>query len=675
MSFLPFLLAFALVSEQPATPENTPQKPPKVEEAIVVTATRSERAVSELPVSTTVVKEAEIRSAPARSVDDLLRTIPGVHMAIVSGSGSTPNNQRISMHGLGGSRALVLLDGVPLHDPYSGIVQWQRVPLDSLRQIEVVRGGNTSLFGNFALGGTINLITRPVEENGVTADVSYGTNSTEREMLTVDHMVTENLALRVSHNRNTSDGYLRVPNPGPIDTRGWIDSWITAGRADLKISDTAAAFAKASIAQIDISQGTPGTYTARDVFETSAGMHRATGANGFLNGTVFYQRQKERLVNSTIIGQRQSEFVSQDAIIPSTTEGGSLEWSLQRRGVLPFLSVGVDVRRTEAEESRVTFNRSGAITQRNLVTGRQTSIGVFAQTSWRPSDRIEVLTSARLDIFRNEDGSDAVIGGAATVYPSSSSTQLDPRVSVRYAINAQSAVRASAYRAFGAPPLRDMYRNNQTGNSIVLGNPYLKPETLVGGELGYEWAGEHGRAEINVYRSTIDGLVSRAHLAGQPANVFQSVNLGTARAQGLELMGELRVSRRWSMNAGYTFADSTIIDDPDPTIVGNLVPEVARHVGSLGVRFRGERGTTVDARGRVLGRTYGEAANQAVSPAHRIVDLSVSQTVRSWIDVYATLENAFDQGYYFALTPTAFRSGLPRTLTLGIRVSPFRSTP
>lgn len=666
MFLFPFLLAFALGAGEPASDPK-----PKVDEAIVVTATRSEREVSDLPMSATVVSEKDIEAAPVRSVDDLLRTVPGVHMAIVSGSGSTPNNQKISMHGLGGTRALVLLDGVPLHDPYSGIVQWQRVPLDSLRQVEVVRGGNASLFGNFALGGTINLITKPVESNDVTADLSYGTNATERQVLTIDHSINDALALRLSHNRNASDGYLRVPNPGAIDTRGWIDSWMTAGRADYKFSDTAAAFAKASIAQINISQGTPATYTDRDVLEGSAGAHRATFANGFLNGTAFYQRQKERLVNSTIIGARDSEFVSQDATIPSTTLGGSVEWSFQRSGTIPFISIGVDARRTKAEESRETFNRSGATTQRNRVTGQQTSIGVFAQTSWHPTDRIEVLTSARLDIFRNENGSDVIIGGKATEYPAASSKQLDPRVSVRYAINAQIAVRGSVYRAFGAPALRDMYRNNQTGNSLVLGNPYLKPETLVGGEVGFEWAGDRARAEVNLYRSTIDGLVSRAHVNGQPANVFQSVNLGTARAQGLEFMSELRVSRRWSMNAGYTFADSTVTEDPDPAIVGNMIPEVSRHIGSLGVKFRADRGTTLDVRGRVLSRQYGEAANLAVSPAHRIVDIAASHPVRGWLDVYATLENAFDQGYYFALTPTSFRNGLPRTFTAGIRVSAF----
>ncbi|HEX9984261.1 MAG TPA: TonB-dependent receptor [Thermoanaerobaculia bacterium] len=661
MSVCALLFLFSFTAEEP--PAQT-----KVEETVVVTATRSERGVSDLPVSTTVITEEEIEAAPAHSVDDLIRTIPGVQSSVISGSGSTPNNQRISMHGLGGTRALVLLDGVPLHDPYSGIVQWQKVPLDTLRQVEVVRGGNASLFGNFALGGTINLITRPVEENAVRADFSYGSGATSRSSLSVDQLVTEKLAARLSYNRNDAEGFVRVPDPGPIDEAAWIDIWITSGRADYRISDRSNAFLKSSLSQIDISQGTPGTYSKRDIFETSAGAHRALGSKSLLAARAFYQRQSERLVNSTILGARVGEFVSQDATTPANVAGGSLEWSAQRSGVIPFVSFGVDLQQMSASESRMTFNRSGAITQRNLVEGRQRFIGVYAQASWQPSPRLEVLTSARLDTFRNYDGSNAIIGGTTTLYPARSSKQLDPRISIRYALGAHSALRGSAYRAFNAPTLRDLYRNNQTGNSVVLGNPNLEPETLVGGEVGYELALDRGRFELNLFRSTIDGLQSRANVPGQPATVFQYLNLGTARSEGVELISNYRVTRKWSVDAGYTFADSTIIEDPNPELVGKMTPEVPRHAGTLGLRFRGDRGTTADVRGRVVSRSYGEAQNLSLSPAHRVVDISASQELRPWLDVYGMVENGFNEEYWLALAPTSFRSGLPRTVTVGVRV-------
>ncbi len=672
-----FALLFAvLISTSPADeqppsgPNEKHEKPqPVVEETILVTATRSERAVSDLPVSATVVREEEIRETPARSVDDLVRTIPGVHMSVVSGSGSTPNNQRLSMRGLGGTRALVLLDGVPIHDPYSGIVQWQKVPLDSLRQVEVVRGGNASLFGNFALGGTINLITRPVDASAVMLDASYGTGQTGHQALTIDHAITSKLSLRISHDRNDSNGFVRVPDPGPIDIAAWIESAITNARADYNFSDRASAFVNASTSRIDISQGTPVTYSKRDITATSAGMHRGIGASGLLSANAFYQRQSERLVNSTLIGTRQSEFLSQDGTIPSTAEGASIEWAVQRRGVIPFVSVGVDLQQLEAAEDRVTYNRNGAVTQRNRVGGRQRFAGIYAQASWHPSDRLEILGSARLDTFRNENGSDVVAGGTSTFYPNSSSTQIDPRVSARFALSEHSALRASAYRAFNAPTLRDLYRKNQTGNSIILGNPYLEPETLVGGEVGWEWANGPTHVEVNLFRNVIDGLQSRANVAGQPANVFQFFNLGKGRSQGLELLADVRLSRRWSVNAGYTYADATIIEDPSPDLQGKWLPEVAPHMGSFSVRFHGDRGTHADLRGRILSRSYGEAQNVSLSPAHRVVDLSLSQQLRSWIDAYVMVENLFDESYYLALAPTSFRSGLPRTVTAGVRVN------
>lgn len=661
-----FLLALCLSDAPPPAEESTPPET-NVSETILVTATRSERTVSELPVSATVIAEEEIKAAPVRSVDDLLRSVPGVTPAIVSSSGSTPNNQRFSMHGLGGTRALVLLDGIPLHDPYSGIVQWQNVPLQSLRQIEVVRGGNASLFGNFALGGTVNLITRPIEQNDVAIDLSYGSGDSARAALTVDYVVNPLLSLRVSHHQRNSDGFLRVPDPGPIDIDAWVDNAITTARADLRLSDGTSAFVNASTSQIDISQGTPSTFSKRDMHGFSGGLHHAIGAGGLVSANAYTQRQTEHLRNSSIVGRRESEFVTQDGTIPSTGSGVSLEWSTQRRGAIPFVSVGVDLQQLEASEDRLSFNRAGVMTQREVVGGRQRFAGLFAQASWKPSTRIEVLGSARIDWFRSDEGSDVIEGGTSTFYPASSSREFDPRLSMRYALGTRSAIRASVYRAFNAPTLRDLYRNTQSGNSTLFGNPLLQPETLVGGEVGWEWANGRSRVEVNLYRSTIEGMQSRVNVNGNP-NLFRAMNLGTARSQGIEAAGDVRLSRRWLVNAGYTFAHSVVTSDPNPALVGNWLVEVPRHSGSLALRFRGDGGTTGEVRGRVVGRSYGDATNLALAPAHRIVDMSLSQPLRAWLDAYVLIENAFDEQYYMPLAVNSFRSGLPRTVTAGIRV-------
>jgi iron complex outermembrane receptor protein len=126
------------------------------------------------------------------------------------------------------------------------------------------------------------------------------------------------------------------------------------------------------------------------------------------------------------------------------------------------------------------------------------------------------------------------------------------------------------------------------------------------------------------------------------------------------------------VNAGYTYAHSVVTSDPNPALVGNWLAEVPRHAGSLSVRFRGDRGTTGEIRGRVVGRSYGDVTNLALAPAHRIVDLSFSQPLRSWMSAYVLVENAFDEEYYLPLAVNSFRSGLPRTVTIGVRMDALR---
>ncbi len=662
IAVLCILLTSFLRAEEPA------DAVPVVNSTIVVTATRSERAASELPVSTTVIGEDELEAVPPTFIDELLRAVPGVQMNLSGGAAPFTAGQRLSMRGLGGQRALVLLDGIPLHDAYDGTIQWQKVPFDSLRQIEVVRGGAASLFGNFALGGTVNMLTRPVNESGIRLDLASASASTTRGALTIDHEFSERLGLRVSHDRFNSNGYDRVPNPGPVDIDGWNDSWSTAARTDYQLSEAMRGFLKANVSKIHLSQGTPLAADRHDIFDTSAGIQRAMGSGGMLSTSAFYRSQEEETSSGSILGQRESEFLSQASTIPSNVMGASIDWSTSRSGAIAFLSFGVDVQRIETDEHRLQYNRNGAVQREVNLSGSQQFAGLFGQLSWRPSDRLEILASARVDSYKSYDGSELIVKGAQMFYPEVSSTQFDPRVSFRYAVAKSTAIHGAAYRAFKAPTLRELYRSNQMGNSVALANPFLEPETLVGAELGVDWSSDRVHAEVNVFRSDIEGLQSRAPVPGQP-NAFQFLNLGKSRSQGVEAMADVRISPRWAVNLGYTYSDAVVIEDPNPALEGKLIPEVVPRMGSIALRYTGRDATAMTARYRLLSKSYGEAANLAPSPGYRVLDIAVSRPILSWLDAYASLENAFDKSYYYVLSPNMSRSGQPRTLTLGVRMN------
>src|SRR5882724_10805446 len=176
---LPALL-IGLLAVSPAATQQSDD--PTRLEPVVVTVTRMEQKVGEAPASVTVLTRDDIRQSASQTVDDLLRQVPGFSLFRRSSSLVThPTTQGVSLRGIGPSgtsRALVLVDGVPANDAFGGWVYWNRIPLQGIQQIEVVRGGGSSAYGNYALGGVVQVITRRPTERAAFFEGSYGTRDT-----------------------------------------------------------------------------------------------------------------------------------------------------------------------------------------------------------------------------------------------------------------------------------------------------------------------------------------------------------------------------------------------------------------------------------------------------------------------------------------------------------------
>jgi len=130
---------------------------------MVVTATRTERRISQTPVAVSVVTREEIDVAPARNIDDILMTKTGVQMKRAAGmTEGIPSDiiMRGIPGGLASSRALVLVDGIPTNASGTPFLVINEIPLEAIERIEIVRGPYSSLYGANALGGVINVITR-----------------------------------------------------------------------------------------------------------------------------------------------------------------------------------------------------------------------------------------------------------------------------------------------------------------------------------------------------------------------------------------------------------------------------------------------------------------------------------------------------------------------------------
>jgi outer membrane cobalamin receptor len=157
-------------------------EPARVTEQTIVTATRSEQRVADVPASVNVVTSQQIQRSPAVVADDVLRQVPTFSLfRRTSSLAANPTAQGVSLRGVGPSgvsRTLVLLDDVPFNEPFGGWVYWTRVPLMDSDRIEVVDGASSSLYGNYAMGGVINIVTNRAVPRTIIFKPQYGNRAT-----------------------------------------------------------------------------------------------------------------------------------------------------------------------------------------------------------------------------------------------------------------------------------------------------------------------------------------------------------------------------------------------------------------------------------------------------------------------------------------------------------------
>src|SRR2546430_9839662 len=198
-----------------------PDAPVSELEEVVVTSTRTPLPPRQAPGSTTLLPRKQIGTTPYRGgpqIDDLLRAVRGVQPSLLSSRYKHPTAQLFGLHGLGNRRGLVLLDGVPLNDGFGGWINWGRVP-DTIERIEVVPGGSSNLYGTWAMGGVVQILTeQPAPGEHVRAVSRAGNLNTYTESLS-GRYGTDRIGLSLGYRWFHTNGFITVPayQRGPVD--------------------------------------------------------------------------------------------------------------------------------------------------------------------------------------------------------------------------------------------------------------------------------------------------------------------------------------------------------------------------------------------------------------------------------------------------------------------------
>ncbi|MBI2678525.1 MAG: TonB-dependent receptor [Candidatus Koribacter versatilis] len=644
-------------------------------ENITVTAERTAVPLEDAAADVVLLSSDKIASTAAVTVDDALRQVPGFSLFRRSGSRvANPTAQGATLRGLGASgasRALVLRDGIPLNDPFGGWVYWQRVPLVALERAEVLRGGASHLYGSGALSGVVELLTARPRDDVFALDLSLGNEFTADGQLLASVRFGKWRATLAGDYFQT-DGYILVDatERGAVDTPANTKDESALLTIERRLGSNGRVFATGGFFGEYRHNGTPLQTNRTAIGEGVLGADFDTRAGGFVL-RAYGSGQRYNQTFSAIAPDRATEALTRLQRVPAEQLGGSAQWT-KAFGQKHLVVAGFDAREMQGDSDELAI--SGGIATRQLdAGGTARSFGFYAQDMMQLHPRLTLTLGARGDFWRNTDGFSAsrplVPPGPATVtdFPGRSESAFSPSAALLLRASQRWSLTASAYRAFRAPTLNELYRGFRMGNILTLANEDLRAERLTGAEAGARFSSGRFSGGATFFWAEINRPVANVTLSVTPALITrQRQNLGQTRAAGFEVQGQAQVSEHFTLDAGYIFSDPTVTSfAADPALIGLDVPQVPRHTFTFQARYSRPR-WTLAAQGRALSSQFDDDQNLLPLDRFFTLDAFACWRAEEHTELYLAAENVFGQRYQVGRTPVV-TLGPPVLVRGGIR--------
>jgi len=673
-----------------AAPATILLQPSPNSEEITVTAYRAPLGDLESPATTRVLSQQALATTAGITLDDQLRQLPGVELFRRSPSlVANPTSQGISLRGLGStsaSRTLVTEDDVPLNDPLGGWIHWQEQPTLSIRDIELVRGGASDLYGSSAIGGVINVVPVRPSSNSAALTSTYGAEGTHDSSALAQTKFGPWGLLAAAGILGT-DGYIQesAPQRGPVDVASNVHSQnaLLAGEHD---QGPLRLFARASAFNDLRHNGTPLQFNGTRLFRYATGGDWSGPREGAVALRLYGSDERYRPTFSSISNApnaanptcsfRCGEIPTKYSYVPDNELGGAVHWS-QPLGAGLILLAGADVRDIRVWDLEQTLPVGSTVTN---VHDHQRDSGLYTQLMW--VHRAWTVTAAgRGDWYQNFDGQSLTLTGttwtrSATQPPQKDEEMFDPRVGISRKIASHWAVSASGFRAFREPTASELYRATQVGAQLTLPNGNLLSERATGAEAGVATQHDWGTVRASYFFTEVDRPIAALLLS---TNRYMRENLGQIESQGISLDYELMPVRWLAVAGGYQYAHAVVSrvspqqvcgTGSAPTcanLLGNWIPDVAHNLATMNVRAFKPKIGTLNLQGRLSGRQFDDDANQFLLHSYFRLDAYGSHDFGSRIEIFAAGENLLDRSIEVSKTPTT-TLGQPRAARIGFTV-------
>jgi vitamin B12 transporter len=500
---------------------------------VVVTANRFTQKQINTGKVITVIKRKEIENSPFVSIGELLGRQAGI--TIIGSNNSPGANNDVYMRGAGTGNLLILIDGLPAYDVSSirETFDINFIPLGEIERIEILKGGQSTLYGSDAVAGVVNIITRNSETKKPSAQLhlqngSYNSNSLD---LSSSGKVGA-LKYKMQYMRSTSDGFssaIDSTKRGGFDKDGFKQNFLMAQ------------LGSASDEKWGWRTNVQWNRYTNDVDQT-----------GYEDAKDF-TAANENLVLSGGITRRFTKATIHANISMNNSIRNYFDDSVSLNGFTKFFRNDYTGRSVIAEVyGNYRFNENfrffAGFDQRWLNTDQYflsvSDFGNYESNLNSDSAKIRLSSFTSSLVYNSKKGINIELGGRLNLhsrYGENATFTFNPS----YVLNEKWKFAYNLSSAFKAPTLYQLYDG-------VAGVPTLKPETSITSEISVEFIGsKHITAQATLFQRKIKNGIDYDY------STYKYFNYGEQSARGIEMEIGYR-NDNWHFNVNYTLMKSEV---------------------------------------------------------------------------------------------------------------------
>lgn len=645
-----------------------------IEDEILVTGRGLDATPSTIAYSTIAIDRTELQSSASGRIEDALANVAGFQQYRRSDSrSSNPTAQGVTLRALGGnasSRALVLLDGVPMLDPFFGHVPLSALSPNQVDMIRITRGGGSGPFGTGALAGTIELEGVDAADMGLFSGEALVNDRGETALEGALAPAWESGFAVVNGRWEQGDGFWTTPESQRVaaSVPAAYESWSAGARLVQRVAPDI----HLQLRGLAFEDNRTLRFAGADNWTKGEDVSVRLVGRGNWQFDVLAYGQWRNFSNVVISSSTFNKALDQRDT-PARGLGGKVEVRPPVGGG-HTLRMGADFRQSDGDLSEYRFNAAtGAANGSRFAGGTNSDLGLFVEDDYTLGP-ILVTGGIRADRWSIRDGYHRNLNAAGAViedsqYPDRTGWDFSWRAGATFDVWRGVRLRVAAYTGLRLPTLNELYRPFVVFPVTTSANAELRNERLQGYEAGIDVIARDG-VELSLTAFTNKVKNAIANVTPDPVNLpneRQRQNLDAIQATGMELSARFG-GGPVKFQGTLTLTDSEVqASGVQAELDGYRPAQTPAFSASGTVSWEPRPNWRIAATLRHVGEQFeGDKENDPL-PSATTLDLFARVPLLEKLSLILRGENLFDEKIFTRNQGGSIDYGTPRTVWAGLR--------